>query len=132
MEWGKLGRCERNKNLTFEQYAREARNTAGFPELEIKDNDERRRIDPYVSWVYPLIGLTGEVGELSNKLKKIIRDETYPETRDLISELGDILWYWAMLAETLGLDPKEIAVANITKLATRRKNNTIKGSGDNR
>jgi NTP pyrophosphatase (non-canonical NTP hydrolase) len=50
-----------------------------------------------VGKLYVYLGF-GEVGELCNKVKKIIRgDYTLADIReDLISEFGDILWYVAM------------------------------------
>ena len=46
--------------------------------------------------IYPTLGLTGEAGEVANKVKKIIRDGTIENHEGLIqeisSEIGDCLW----------------------------------------
>ena len=48
-----------------------------------------------IPFVYPMLGLAGEAGELCNKLKKVIRDhndfksDEYKE--DMAKELGDCL-----------------------------------------
>jgi NTP pyrophosphatase (non-canonical NTP hydrolase) len=88
------------------------------------------------NWKYPLIGLCGEVGELANKCKKIMRDDndivTLSRMAEIISELGDLLWYTAVLAKEFNLDLEEIAIWNINKLEIRKAENQIKGSGDNR
>ena len=88
------------------------------------------------NWVYTLLGLGGEVGEIQNKCKKIIRDHNgimTDEKRDeLVKELGDVLWYVAMFAHELDADLDIVAKYNVTKLATRKAKNTISGSGDNR
>jgi len=83
---------------------------------------------------YPALGLAGEVGEVCNKLKKLIRDDiTLDDIRDdLKSELGDCLWYLAVLARDLELSLDEIAEQNLQKLADRKQRGTLQGSGDTR
>ena len=86
--------------------------------------------------IYPTLGLTGEAGEVANKVKKIIRDGTNKNdeglVQDLSAEIGDCLWYIAVLADDFDIKLSDIASANIEKLALRQKNNTIHGSGDDR
>ena len=55
---------------------------------------------------YLTLGLVGESGEIANKIKKIIRDKI-PSANwktDLPNEIGDVLWYCAMLADYLDAD----------------------------
>ena len=47
-------------------------------------------------------------------------------------ELGDTLWYIAVLASELGTNLELVATSNLDKLAARAEANTIKGSGDDR
>jgi NTP pyrophosphatase (non-canonical NTP hydrolase) len=86
--------------------------------------------------IYPTLGLTGEAGEVANKVKKIIRDGSNSKDEKLVSEIkaeiGDCLWYIAVLADDFNIKLSDIASANLEKLAIRKKNNTIHGSGDNR
>ena len=86
--------------------------------------------------IYPTLGLTGEAGEVANKVKKIIRDGSNSKDERLVSEIkseiGDCLWYIAVLASDFDIKLSDIASANLEKLAIRKKNNTIHGSGDNR
>jgi len=86
--------------------------------------------------IYPTLGLTGEAGEVANKVKKIIRDGSNSKDEKLVSEIkaeiGDCLWYIAVLADDFDIKLSDIASANIEKLALRQKNNTIHGSGDDR
>jgi len=86
--------------------------------------------------IYPTLGLTGEAGEVANKVKKMIRDGSDSKDEKLVSEIkaeiGDCLWYIAVLADDFNIKLSDIASANIEKLALRQKNNTIHGSGDDR
>ena len=86
--------------------------------------------------IYPTLGLTGEAGEVANKVKKIIRDGSNSKDEKLVSEIkaeiGDCLWYIAVLANDFDIKLSDIASTNLEKLANRKKNNTIHGSGDTR
>ena len=86
--------------------------------------------------IYPTLGLTGEAGEVANKVKKIIRDGSDSKDEKLVSEIkaeiGDCLWYIAVLASDFDIKLSDIASTNLEKLANRKKNNTIHGSGDTR
>lgn len=68
------------------------------------------------------LGIAGEAGEVADLVKKVLfhghpLDEA---TRaKLVKETGDVLWYAALLAETLGVPLAEIASANIVKLKAR-------------
>ena len=86
--------------------------------------------------IYPTLGLTGEAGEVANKVKKIIRDGTNKNNENLVqeisAEIGDCLWYISVLADDIGCKLSDIANANLVKLANRKKKGTIHGSGDKR
>ena len=86
--------------------------------------------------IYPTLGLTGEAGEVANKVKKIIRDGTNKNdeglVQDLSAEIGDCLWYIAVLADDIGIKLSDIANINLEKLHKRKEKGTIHGSGDNR
>ena len=86
--------------------------------------------------IYPTLGLSGEAGEVADKVKKVIRDNDSHFTDELkhqiALELGDVLWYVSALASDLGYDLEDIAELNLTKLADRQKRDAIHGSGDNR
>lgn len=81
---------------------------------------------------YACIGLSGEVGELLNKVKKIARDNAEPDREGIKLELGDIMWYVAMVAKEAGISLDEVAMSNIEKLEKRMRNGTIHGNGDER
>jgi len=84
---------------------------------------------------YPALGLTGEAGEVADKVKKLIRDNrklTTKERVEIAKEVGDVLWYVAALARDLGVDMETIARLNLEKLRDRAQRGVIGGSGDDR
>ena len=86
---------------------------------------------------YLTLGLTGEAGEIANKVKKFIRygaaqDEYLAKRIEIGYEIGDVLWYCAVLAKEMEMDLGHIMENNLQKLAERKKRGTISGSGDNR
>ena len=85
--------------------------------------------------VYPILGLAGEAGEVADKYKKIIRGDKVLDstTRDtLVGEVGDVLWYVAVLSADLGFTLEEVAQMNVRKLSSRQERGVIKGDGDTR
>lgn len=89
-----------------------------------------------VALAYVALGLSGEAGEIANKVKKLYRDgdgTASPEKeKELAKELGDVLWYVAMMAYELGFRLDEIAQMNVDKLSSRKERGVIGGSGDER
>ena len=86
--------------------------------------------------IYPTLGLTGEAGEVSDKVKKVLRDKDGnldEETNKQIAlELGDVMWYCATLANDLGYTLDDICQMNYDKLQSRKNRDAIHGNGDNR
>lgn len=86
--------------------------------------------------IYPTLGLTGEAGEVAEKVKKILRDKKgnirIEEAREIAKELGDVLWYIAAISHDLGIPLSEVAVMNLDKLRDRESRGVLRGSGDNR
>ena len=70
---------------TFLEYCKSAETTAIYP----KDTERE----------YLYLGLDSELGEISGKIKKHLRDKTpYEQLRlDLKKEIGDCFWYFGML-----------------------------------
>lgn len=83
---------------------------------------------------YLITGLTSEVGEVADLIKKSIRDGTDRDTylQNMEKELGDCLYYLARLADEEGICLNAIAQHNIDKLLDRKKRGKIHGSGDHR
>lgn len=109
--------------MTFEEYQKLSRMTAIYPN---KDNN----------FIYPTLGLAGETGEVSEKIKKVLRDKggviDENTKTELAKELGDVLWYVSNLATELKLSLDQIAMGNIEKLFSRKDRGALSGNGDNR
>lgn len=108
--------------MNFTEYQKQAKTTAAYP-----GHDE------FMGLAYCALGLTGEAGETANQVKKIARDDQTsrkPERLAKIShEIGDTLWYAAMLCNELGLDLNEIATNNLAMLEERAKVGRVHGDG---
>ena len=99
---------------------------------------------------YALSGMQAEVGEIADKVAKWVRkgicriennhlvfntsDENVVDgfRKELAKEIGDVLWFVALMCETLGYTLDEVAQMNIDKLKDRAERNVIDGNGDNR
>ncbi len=109
--------------MNFEEYQKKSRKTAIYPNVG-------------KNFIYPTLGLSGEAGEVAEKIKKVLRDKggkIDEETKEMIKkELGDVIWYVSQIASELNLSLDEIAKRNIEKLFSRMKRGKLSGSGDNR
>jgi NTP pyrophosphatase (non-canonical NTP hydrolase) len=88
--------------------------------------------------IYPALGLGNESGEVLGKIKKWLRGDDGVEVMSterkeaIQGELGDVLWYLAVLANDLGVSLEDIAQENIEKLQSRKERGILKGDGDKR
>jgi NTP pyrophosphatase (non-canonical NTP hydrolase) len=86
--------------------------------------------------LYPTLGLTGESGEVAEKVKKLYRDKNGVIDDEFITnikkELGDVMWYIAALCSDLNLRMEDVAKENIEKLLDRKSRGVLHGDGDNR
>lgn len=105
---------------------------------EYQEEAKKSAIYPHAGQniIYPVLGLCGEAGEVAEKIKKVLRDEggaiSLEKNEEIKKELGDVLWYVAIIANELGATLDDVAAANIEKLASRKNRDKISGSGDNR
>lgn len=68
------------------------------------------------------LGLSGEAGEFTDKVKKIILHGQTVDREDLIKELGDIRWYLETAMVALNTTLSEVEDKNIAKLKKRYPN----------
>jgi len=109
--------------MTFEEYQKFSKKTAIYPKKG-------------KNFIYPVLGLVGESGEVAEKIKKVLRDNNgivdNLRKQEIKKELGDVLWYLSQVATELNLSLDHIASFNIKKLNSRQKRNKLSGNGDNR
>ena len=65
------------------------------------------------------LGLSGEAGEFNDMIKKWIFHEKEFDVEHAKKEVGDIMWYIAMLCESFGWNLDEIMQMNVDKLKAR-------------
>ena len=111
--------------MDFNEYQKLASTTAQYNE----DSEQYK-------FMYLSLGLAGEVGEVVEKVKKLIRNDKgvlTDETRKaMAAELGDVLWYLSQIALLLNVPFEDVAKINIEKLRDRYQRGVIKSEGDNR
>ncbi|MCF8019813.1 MAG: nucleoside triphosphate pyrophosphohydrolase family protein [Vallitaleaceae bacterium] len=87
-------------------------------------------------WLYYVLGGCGEMGELTEKIKKLFRDKNGFVDDDfreaVVKEMGDVQWYMARLADQFDIDFEVIFRTNINKLQSRQRRNKLHGDGDDR
>ena len=110
-------------NITATEYQNKAAETAIFPKAKALE--------------YLTLGLVGESGEIANKAKKLLRDgadreEFHAKLNAIGHEIGDVMWYCAMLAKEVDMNLGRIMEDNLDKLADRKARNRLQGDGDNR
>jgi NTP pyrophosphatase (non-canonical NTP hydrolase) len=110
--------------MTFNEYQKKALETAIFNK------------DPLMDKTIWAMGISGEAGEILEKWKKIVayKDGEITETDvlEIKKELGDVLWYIALLAHSLEIALDDVVELNVEKLASRKARGVQKGQGDNR
>lgn len=94
----------------------------------------RTKLEP--EWMYYLLGIGGETGELFEKVKKLYRDNggelTFERKKGILLEMGDMLWYMARLCDYMGLAFSEVPDWNVEKLQSRKDRKKLQGDGDYR
>ena len=110
--------------MTFDEYQKQALTTA------------HNTHEPLMEKTIWAMGVAGEAGEVLEKWKKIVayhEGKISKEQKDeLAKELGDVVWYVAVMAHSLGLSFDDIMERNVEKLKSRKARGVITGKGDNR
>lgn len=86
----------------------------------------QHKLKEYEDWMIDLggvmnacLGLSGEVGELTDMVKKWVFHEKELDETHLKKELGDVMWYVAMMCQSMGWKLDDVLQMNIDKLIVR-------------
>ena len=86
------------------------------------------------------LGIAGEAGDIASCIKKLVFHKNTAIKNGIRENVGDMMWYTAMVCNTFGWDFQEVLEENIKKLKSRypkgftekdaqRKGTMIKWSG---
>lgn len=93
--------------MTSNEYQQEALRTAGVRETKAEQLAEG------------VMGLSGEAGECIDILKKHLFQGHDLDKKEMALELGDVAWYLAISAWSIGYELDDIFEMNIEKLRKR-------------
>lgn len=93
--------------MTINEYQKEALRTV---------NNDATSVPRIVNGV---LGLCGEAGECADMVKKYLFQGHPLDTEHLAKELGDIAWYLAVSAHSIGYDLETVFQMNVDKLRKR-------------
>ncbi len=94
--------------MTFDHYTKFV--NAG---ISLEDDTFRERL------MLAGMGLGGEAGEVCDEAKKIAFHGMIRDRDKLVKELGDVLWYYALMLSTNGVTLEEVMRKNVLKLCDR-------------
>lgn len=108
---------------------------ANYQKLAMRTNDRKatdrvaRKVNEYMAGAIDgydiggvfngVLGLTGEAGEFADVVKKWVFHEKEFDELHAKKELGDVLWYVALICESFNWSLDEIMSLNIDKLMSR-------------
>lgn len=98
---------ELREKFGFDEYASLALRTRG----PLADRNE------VLKWVG--LGIAGEAGEIADSIKKMLYQGHPIDLEKIAEEAGDVLWYLALLSETVDVPLSQIADRNLKKLRMR-------------
>lgn len=105
-------------------------------QIESLKTIRKSKVDPLLQQTIWALGVAGESGEVIEKWKKIIAyndgNMTEEDRIEIVKELGDVIWYITVFADSLGFKLSEVIERNLSKLQDRQERNVIAGKGDNR
>ena len=91
------------------------RSSKQYQELANRLNDDKGQL----RLLHSVMGLSGEVGELTDAVKKTIMYNKPLDVINVIEEAGDILWYMSLLLDEVGSSFEEAMKVNHDKLEKR-------------
>lgn len=103
--------------MTPKQYRQETQRTEPTPEEYEEIADQLVGRD--VRILHAIIGISTESGELSDAAKKAMFYGRSLDRVNLIEEVGDLLWYTAIILNECNVDFEDVMERNIAKLRVR-------------
>jgi NTP pyrophosphatase (non-canonical NTP hydrolase) len=102
--------------VNLNEYQEKAQNTA--PELSMAEDALAVR-PGILHLLRASMGISGEAGEITEHLKKVVFQGHELDRALLLKEVGDVLWYVADMAEAIGVPLEDIAYTNLALLHHR-------------
>lgn len=96
--------------MSLDEYQKAALRTARVNEAD--------KCDP-LDLARDALGVAGEAGEVADLVKKVVGHGHDLDRDKVKKELGDVLWYVAVLAHRVGFTLEHVAEANVEKLRAR-------------
>ena len=97
----------KSKTLSLKKYQKLVKTTAKV--------DYQKKEDEIVNWG---LGVTGEAGDLAGCIKKTVFHKN-DQTAGVCENVGDTMWYLAMICNFYGWNFEEVLFENILKLKKR-------------
>jgi len=121
---------DENTRMTSKEYIQNAIRTEShvFPEHPLYPNLDKRKI----RILHAALGCITEAGELADNIKKHLFYGKAFDDVNAVEEAGDLLWYLAILFDTLDLTFEEVMEKNIAKLKARYPNKFTEEKAVNR
>lgn len=122
---------------TFNEYQAFTKSLATYNEA-IEMFVEGEGYSEQLNYLYPVLAIAEEAGEVAGKLAKYVRKSLNNEVdsvqlrQDVGKELGDLLYQLSEAARQFDYTLQEIAEMNVFKLTDRAERGVIVGEGDNR
>lgn len=124
--------------VTLEQYQEFTKGKARYNEdvyatVAIEDEDSPWIHEEPLHYIYPVLALAEEAGEVAGKVAKYIRKSgtDYQELRkQVLPELGDVAYQLSEAARQFGYTLDEVLQHNMDKLDGREARGTLLGEGD--
>ena len=102
--------------MNSKEYIENAKKTESVNYTEIA---KRLTTPRMIRCLHSAMGLSTELGELLDAIKKHVYYGAELDTTNLFEELGDIFWYMAILADELDFDFEKVMKKNLEKLQAR-------------
>lgn len=102
--------------MDSKSYIEAAKKTESTNFSEIK---ERLSDTSTIRLLHAAMGVSTESGELLDALKKSLFYGKELDRTNLFEEVGDLLWYLAILADEIGFDFEQAMAKNVEKLRAR-------------